>query len=66
MAPKQNRKITDADLARVGPDTPAGQWLRRYWLAISRAEDLKTFLSESKFLARSWCCFAMIGGGSAY
>lgn len=38
---KNKRTVTDDDLSRVGPDTPAGQWLRRYWLAVCRCEDLK-------------------------
>lgn len=41
MAMKNKRTVTDDDLSRVGPDTPAGQWLRRYWLAVCRCEDLK-------------------------
>src|SRR5581483_2043781 len=28
------------DLVRVGKGTPGGEWLRRYWLVVSRAEDL--------------------------
>lgn len=32
--------ITTADLAHVGRGTPAGEWFRRYWLAISRSSDL--------------------------
>ena len=40
LAAKQTR-ITDADLPRVGAETPAGQWFRRYWICVSRTEDLK-------------------------
>jgi phenylpropionate dioxygenase-like ring-hydroxylating dioxygenase large terminal subunit len=57
MATKNNRKITDADLARVAPDTPAGQWLRRYWLAISRAEDLKDIPLGVKILGEELVLF---------
>ena len=57
MATRKNRKITDADLARVGPDTPAGQWLRRYWLAISRAEDLKDIPLGVKILGEELVLF---------
>jgi len=39
MAERKTRKITDADLARVGPGTAGGEWLRRYWLAVSRVEE---------------------------
>src|SRR5258708_16736404 len=28
------------DLARSGPDTPGGRFMRRFWLPVMRAEDL--------------------------
>ncbi|HEX9446192.1 MAG TPA: aromatic ring-hydroxylating dioxygenase subunit alpha [Candidatus Binatia bacterium] len=37
---RKNGKITLADLARVGPGTPAGEWFRRYWLAVGTAAEL--------------------------
>jgi hypothetical protein len=37
MAVRKRLKVEDADLGRVGPGTPGGEWLRRYWLVISRA-----------------------------
>jgi phenylpropionate dioxygenase-like ring-hydroxylating dioxygenase large terminal subunit len=57
MAPRKKKKVTDADLARVGPDTPGGQWLRRYWLAISRAEDLKDIPLGLKILEEELVLF---------
>jgi 5,5'-dehydrodivanillate O-demethylase len=33
-------KETNERLTQTGPDTPTGQWLRRYWHAIGAAEDL--------------------------
>ena len=39
MTERKKKTITDADLARVGPGTAGGEWLRRYWLAVSRVEE---------------------------
>ena len=30
----------EIDLARTGPDTPGGQFMRRFWMPVHRAEDL--------------------------
>jgi phenylpropionate dioxygenase-like ring-hydroxylating dioxygenase large terminal subunit len=38
---RRKEKITLADLARVGPGTPAGEWFRRYWLAVASTADLR-------------------------
>ncbi|MGH7770171.1 MAG: Rieske 2Fe-2S domain-containing protein, partial [Candidatus Binatia bacterium] len=37
---RKKSKVTLSDLARVGPGTPAGEWFRRYWMAIATAADL--------------------------
>src|SRR5712692_2782654 len=57
MAAKRKRKVTDADLPYVGPETAAGQWLRRYWLAIWRAEDLKDIPQGIKVLGEELVLF---------
>jgi phenylpropionate dioxygenase-like ring-hydroxylating dioxygenase large terminal subunit len=41
MATRKNVKAKETDLCHVGPGTPGGELFRRYWLAISRLEDLK-------------------------
>jgi 5,5'-dehydrodivanillate O-demethylase len=33
-------RVSPGDLVRVGKGTPGGEWLRRYWLPLSRDEDL--------------------------
>src|SRR5262249_45739756 len=33
-------RVSPGDLVRVGIGTPGGEWLRRYWLPLSRDEDL--------------------------
>jgi len=37
---RKKSKVTLSDLARVGPGTPAGEWFRRYWLAVATVADL--------------------------
>lgn len=36
-----DRKLRFDDLEPVGPDTPSGRYLRRFWLPVFRARDLK-------------------------
>jgi 5,5'-dehydrodivanillate O-demethylase oxygenase subunit len=43
-------QITNADIPRVGSGTPAGDWLRRYWMPVSRAEDLYDIPKAVKIL----------------
>ena len=57
MPARKTNKVTDADLALVGPDTPAGQWLRRYWLAVCRCEDLKDIPLGIKVLGEDLVLF---------
>ncbi|MDA0653399.1 MAG: Rieske 2Fe-2S domain-containing protein [Proteobacteria bacterium] len=33
-------QITNADIAHVGPGTPGGDWLRRYWHAVGTTKEL--------------------------
>ncbi|NKB21764.1 MAG: Rieske 2Fe-2S domain-containing protein [Alphaproteobacteria bacterium] len=32
--------ITNEDIPRVGPETPSGQWLRRYWMPVGLVSEL--------------------------
>lgn len=54
---RRETRITDADLPRVGPETPAGQWLRRYWVCVSRDEDLKDIPVGLKILGEDLVLF---------
>ncbi|HEY1269055.1 MAG TPA: Rieske 2Fe-2S domain-containing protein [Candidatus Binatia bacterium] len=54
---KQKEKITLADLARVGPGTPAGEWFRRYWLAVASTQDLKDIPLALKVLGEELVLF---------
>ena len=48
-------------LTRVGPGTPAGELLRRYWLPVGVASELtrRTQHRWCVFSARPWYCFAI-------
>jgi phenylpropionate dioxygenase-like ring-hydroxylating dioxygenase large terminal subunit len=53
----QKEKITLGDLARVGAGTPAGEWFRRYWLAVASAADLKDIPLALKILGEELVLF---------
>ena len=57
MAIKNNDRITDADLVRVEAGTPAGEWLRQYWLVVARAEDVKDIPLGLKILGEDLVLF---------
>jgi len=56
------KKLTVADVARVGPGTPGGQWLRNYWLAVWRSEDLKDIPQAVKILGEKLVLFRDLTG----
>jgi 5,5'-dehydrodivanillate O-demethylase len=37
---RTNKKLTVADIAHVGPGTPAGEWFRRYWVVVGTTSEL--------------------------
>ena len=37
---RKTRKITVADIPRVDPGTPGGEWFRRYWLVVGTTQEL--------------------------
>jgi phthalate 4,5-dioxygenase len=39
-ARSQRKKVTLGDIPHVGPGTPAGEWFRKYWLAVGTTQDL--------------------------
>ena len=48
----------DAELSHVGPDTPCGEYLRRFWQPICFSDELKDLPIGSRSSARNWWCFA--------
>ena len=51
------KKLTVADIACVGSGTPAGTWLRQYWLVACRSDDLKDIPRATKLLGESLVLF---------
>ncbi|HEY7064062.1 MAG TPA: Rieske 2Fe-2S domain-containing protein [Chloroflexota bacterium] len=49
--------ITLNDLVRVGKGTPGGEWLRRYWLAVARSEDLRDVPQAIRLLGEDLVLF---------
>lgn len=54
---KKHPAVTIADIAHVGPGTPAGEWLRRYWLAIGTGEELRDIPLGLKVLGEELVVF---------
>ncbi len=50
-------RATLADLPRVGRGTPAGEWFRRYWLAVGTARDLRDIPQAVKVLGEELVLF---------
>ena len=48
----------DVELSHVGPDTPCGEYLRRFWQPICFSDELKDVPIGSRSSARNWWCFA--------
>ena len=54
---RRTRAITVSDLAHVGPGTPAGGWLRRYWLVVGTAQELRDIPIGVKVLGEELVLF---------
>ncbi|MBK17289.1 MAG: hypothetical protein CMM52_00410 [Rhodospirillaceae bacterium] len=49
--------ITNADIPRVGPGTPGGEWLRRYWMAVGAIDELYDIPQAVKVLGEELVLF---------
>jgi hypothetical protein len=47
----------DADLSHVGPDTPCGEYLRRFWQPICFSDELKDLPHRVKILGEELVVF---------
>ena len=56
------RQVSLADIPRVGPGTPAGEWLRKYWLAVGTAEELHDIPKAVKVLGEELVLFRDLHG----
>jgi phenylpropionate dioxygenase-like ring-hydroxylating dioxygenase large terminal subunit len=59
---KKVSEISVSDLARVGPGTPAGEWLRRYWLVVGTTEGLRDIPVGVKVLGEELVLFRDLNG----
>ena len=59
---RKERQVTLADIPRVGPGTPAGEWLRKYWFALSTAEELYDIPKAVKVLGEELVLFRDLHG----
>jgi phenylpropionate dioxygenase-like ring-hydroxylating dioxygenase large terminal subunit len=53
----RGKKLRAADIADIGQKTAAGQWFRRYWVVVSRSEDLKNIPLGVKILGEELVLF---------
>lgn len=55
---KKNRKgVTLADIPRVGPGTPCGEWFRSYWIVVGTAQELYDIPQAVKILGEDLVLF---------
>ena len=54
---RRTKKVTPADIPRVGPGTPAGEWFRKYWLVVGTAQDLHDIPQAVKVLGEELVLF---------
>src|SRR5215470_5947387 len=61
-ARKKGSRISVSDLAHVGPGTPAGEWLRCYWLVVGTTEELRDIPVGVKILGEELVLFRDLNG----
>ncbi len=54
--------ITNGDIPHVGPGTPGGDWLRRYWLAVGAARELYDIPQAVRVLGEDLVLFRDLEG----
>ena len=54
----------DAELSHVGPDTPCGEYLRRFWQPICFSDELKDLPHRVKILGEELVAFRDGSGAS--
>lgn len=54
---RKSKKVSLADIPRIGPGTPAGEWFRRYWLAVGTTQDLRDIPQAVKVLGEELVLF---------
>ena len=59
---RKAKKVCLADLAKVGPGTPAGQWFRRYWMVAGTTRDLYDIPQAVRLLGEDLVLFRDANG----
>ena len=59
---KETPQISVSDLAHVGAGTPAGEWFRRYWLAVGTTKELRDIPLGIKVLGEELVLFRDLNG----
>ena len=54
---KRSKQISLADIPRVGPGTPAGEWFRRYWIVVGTTRELHDIPQAVKVLGEELVLF---------
>jgi phenylpropionate dioxygenase-like ring-hydroxylating dioxygenase large terminal subunit len=60
----RKKKIGLAEIPRVGPRTPAGEWFRRYWIVVGAERDLHDIPQAIKVLGEELVLFRDPNGAS--
>jgi phenylpropionate dioxygenase-like ring-hydroxylating dioxygenase large terminal subunit len=53
----EDRKLSPADIPHVGASTPAGEWFRRYWIAVGTTQELYDIPQAVKVLGEELVLF---------
>jgi phenylpropionate dioxygenase-like ring-hydroxylating dioxygenase large terminal subunit len=56
-ADKRHKRVTLADIPRVGPGTPCGEWFRRYWVVVGTVQELYDIPQAVKILGEDLVLF---------
>lgn len=59
---KAPNRVSNADLPHVGRGTPAGDWLRRYWMVVGTTEELRDIPQPVKVLGEELVLFRDTSG----
>jgi 5,5'-dehydrodivanillate O-demethylase len=62
MRAEATARVRLKDLVRVGPGTPGGEWFRRYWVVVAKAEDLRDIPIGLKILGEELVLFRDLEG----
>ena len=53
----------DVDLTHVGPGTPTGEYLRRFWQPVAHSDELNDLPVRIRILGEDWLLSGMTPGG---